>query len=134
MNTENSLQILVFESVNTEVSEGRNVIQHITKSKDCTRSMTPSFGDRLTIFYRLLNGQSLGYPVLEAAKLCCIYEHGNLFNFLKCTAVCLYSNNRTKLKMTGAKRGLKINLIYSDKPPENMLLVFSFSFSSNFHH
>jgi hypothetical protein len=85
--------------------------------------MMPSFDDRLTIFYHLMNGRSLGYPVIEAAKLCCVYEHDNLFTFLKCTAVCLYINNRTKLKMTGAKRGLKTNLIYSDKPPEYMLLA-----------
>jgi len=82
-----------------------------------------SFDHKLTIFYRLMNGRSLVYPVTEAAILCCVYEHYNFFTFLKCTAVCLYINNRTKLKMIGAKKGLKTNLIYSDKPPENMLLA-----------
>jgi hypothetical protein len=99
------------------------VIQHITKSKDGTKSMMPSFDHRLTIFYRLMNDRSLDYPLLEAAIPCCIYEHDNLFTFLKCNAVCLYINNRTKLKMFGAKKGLKTNLIYSDKPPKNKLLA-----------
>jgi hypothetical protein len=117
------LKTLVLESVNTEVREGKYVIQHITTSEDCTRSTMPPFDHRLTIFYLLMNYLSLDCPVLVAAITWCVYKHDNLFTFLKCTAVCLYINNRTKLKMMGAKKGLKKNLIYSDKPPENTLLA-----------
>lgn len=70
-----------------------------------------------------MNGQSLGYPELEDAIRCCVYEQDNLFTFLKCNAVCLYIYNTTKLKMIGAK---KKNLIHSDKPQKICYLLFNF--------